>query len=274
VTSQRRLAEVLSAARQSGRAAFVPFLTAGDPSLEWTGRFVEGLATAGAGAVELGVPCSDPIADGPTIQEASERALDAGATLQRVLDLVRRLRERGVAVPILLFTYYNPVLRMGLGSFARGARIAGAQGALVVDLPPEEAGDYRRAVAKAGLETVFLASPTTSDERLGVVDDASTAFVYYVARLGVTGARASLPRSLRKRIAWVRRRVTKPLAVGFGISTPAQARTVAPMCDAVVVGSALVRLVAENPPEAAGRKMRALAAAIVEAMGSVSGRRP
>jgi tryptophan synthase alpha chain len=272
--SIRPLAGVLGAARQSRRAAFVPFLTAGDPSLEWTGRFVEGLAAAGAAAVELGVPFSDPIADGPTIQAASERALEAGATLPGILDLVGRLRERGVAVPILLFTYCNPLLRMGLERFARKARTAGVQGTLVVDLPPEEAVDHRRVMARAELETVFLASPTTSDERLAVVDDASTAFVYYVARLGVTGARPSLPPSLRQRIARVRRLVRKPLAVGFGISTPDQARTVARMCDAVVVGSALVRLAAENPPEEAGRRMRALAAAMVNAMGSASGRRP
>ena len=213
------------------------------------------------------MPCGDPIADGPAIQAASRRALRAGATLSRILELVSRLRSRGVPVPILLFTYYNPVLRMGLREFARRTRSAGAQGALVVDLPPEEAGDYRHEMGEEGLETVFLASPTTSDERLAIVDRASTAFVYYVARLGVTGARSSLPRSLARRVAGIRGHLRKPLAVGFGISTPEQARKVAGLCDGVVVGSALVRLAAESPPEEASRRMRALAAAMVEAMG-------
>ncbi len=268
-----RLSEVLGTARRRGRAAFVPFLTAGDPSLDETGRFVEALAAAGAGAIELGVPFSDPIADGPTIQDASARALRAGATLPRILDLVSRLRERRVGVPILLFTYYNPVLRMGLRPFARKAASAGAQGALIVDLPPEDAGDYRREAAAARLETVFLASPTTSGQRLRVVDAASTGFVYYVARLGVTGERDALPAALEKRLAWVRRRVANPLAVGFGISTPEQAAAIAGLCDAVVVGSALVRLAGEAPPARAARRMTGLATAMVEAMRNGNGGR-
>lgn len=263
MTAPPTLAGVLGAARRSGRAAFVPFLVAGDPTLEWTGRFVENLVEAGAAAVELGVPFSDPIADGATIQAASHRALEAGTTLPRVLDLVLRLRRRGVNVPILLFTYFNPLLRMGVGAFAGRARRAGAQGALVVDLPPEESGEYRREMRAAGLETVFLASPTTSEARLRIVDRASTGFVYYVARLGVTGAPTGLPRSVRDRIAWVRSRVGKPLAVGFGISSPRQAAALSRSCDAVVVGSALVRLAGEGSPGKAVRRMRALAGAIV-----------
>lgn len=247
-------------------SAFIPFLVAGDPSLDWTGRFVGALAKEGAAAVELGVPFSDPVADGPVIARASERALAAGATLPRILGLVRRLRARGVTVPIVLFTYYNPILSYGLGRFARDAARAGAQEALVVDLPPEEAADYRKAMARAGLQTVFLASPTTSARRLRLIDEASTGFVYYVSRLGVTGARRVLSRTLGAELKRVRRSVRKPVAVGFGVTTPEHARRAARLGDAVVVGSALVALAQDRAPAQALRRMRLLARAMMKAM--------
>lgn len=251
-------------------SAFIPFLVAGDPSLTWTARFVRALEAAGAGAVELGVPFSDPVADGPVIQRAAQRALAAGTTLARVLKLVARLRARGSRVPVILFTYYNPVLSYGLARFARDAARAGAQGALVVDLPPEEAGAYRAQMRRAGLRTVFLASPTTSARRLRLVAEASTWFVYYVSRLGVTGARRTLSRTLAAELRRVRRRVRGPVAVGFGISTPEQARAVARLGDAVVVGSALVALAERHRPARALRRMRALARAMVAATREIT----
>lgn len=265
-----RLRAALASARRQRRAAFIPFLMAGDPSLAWTGCFLKALVEAGADVVELGVPFSDPVADGPVIQRAARRALRAGTTLLRVLGLVARLRAQGFAAPIVLFTYYNPVLSYGLGRFARDAARAGAQGALVVDLPPEAAGPYAAAMKRAGLGTVFLAAPTTSPARLKLIDRASTGFVYYVSRLGVTGVSRSLSRSLAGELRRVRRLVRNPVAVGFGIATPAQAREAAGHADAVVVGSALVRLAEGRRPAAAARRMRALARSIVKELKTCS----
>ncbi|MBI3505914.1 MAG: tryptophan synthase subunit alpha [Proteobacteria bacterium] len=258
-----RLAQAL---RRGGRAALVPYITAGDPSLPWTQRFVAALAEAGADVIELGVPFSDPIADGPVIQRASERALKAKTTLPKVLGLVRSLRRRGVRTPIVLFSYLNPILRLGPRAFAARARAAGVDGVLVVDLPPEEGADLREALAQAGVEAVFLASPTTDPARLGLIDSASTGFVYYVSRLGVTGARSSLSASLPAELARLRRRVKKPVAVGFGISTPEQAKAVARLCDGVVVGSALMKIVEEHRPAEAVRRLGRLATSMCAAM--------
>ncbi len=257
-----RLSSALARARASGRAAFIPFLSAGAPSLAATRLFLEALEES-ADIVELGVPFSDPVADGPVIQEASEKALKAGVTLDRILDLVTQLKTRGRYRPeILLFSYLNPVLAMGYARFAERAVRAGAAGALLVDLPPEEAGEYLAAARAEGLGTVFLASPTTSQERLRLIGKRSTGFVYYVSRLGVTGARASLPSELGARLRRVRSIVRKPLAVGFGISTPEQAAQAARHAEGVVVGSALVRLSLEHPPKEAARRIGALARAM------------
>ncbi len=261
-----RLAQAIAAARAKGRAAFIPYITAGDPNLEATADFVESLAKAGADIVELGVPFSDPIADGPVNQKAAERALASGTSLDNIFTTVERLRRRGAAIPIVLFTYFNPIHSMGLENFARRARSAGVDGVLVVDLPPEEAGPHIEAARAADLETVFLASPTTSVCRLSLINDASSGFVYYVSRLGVTGERPELSKTLAQEIARVRRHVTVPLAVGFGISTPEQAASVGGLADAVVVGSALVRLIAENPPEIARELLGRRAAAMVGAL--------
>ena len=260
------LGSAIGGRRRRGRAAFVPFLTAGDPSPAWTARCVAALEQAGADVIELGVPFSDPIADGPVIQRASQRALAAGVTLSRTLALVARLRRDGVHIPIVLFTYFNPLLRMGLARFAGAARKAGVQGVLVVDLPLEEAAEFRSTLGASGLETVFLASPTTDPARLARIGAASTGFVYYVSRLGVTGARASVSGTLSLEVARVRKAARKPVAVGFGVSTPAQARAVGRVGDAVVVGSALVGLIEGRAPEAALRAVVNLAASMMKAM--------
>ena len=266
--SRPRLAQVLAARRAQGRAAFIAYLTAGDPSLAATGLFLDALEEAGADVVELGVPFSDPAADGPVIQRACERALAAGATLAGVLDLAARYRARGGRLPLVLFTYCNPLLRMGLEAFAARAAAAGIDGVLAVDLPPEEAGAYRRCLAARGLDTVFLAAPTTTPERLRRIARAATGFVYYVSRLGVTGASRDLPRALAGELAAVRRAAGKPVAVGFGIARPEQARRLSRHADAVVVGSALVRLAEGRAPVAAARRIKALAGRLIEALGA------
>ncbi len=266
MTATRRLSNAITAAKKDGRSAFIPYITAGDPDLESTGRFVDALCAAGADIIELGVPFSDPIADGPVNQRAAERALTAGTTLAGILDAVKKLRARGRDVPIILFTYYNPVHRMGLTDFAKRAAASGVDGALIVDLPPEEAAAYLEAVRAENLETVFLASPTTTPERLRLISDASSGFVYYVSRMGVTGERTELSKTLESELARVRESVTKPLAVGFGISTPEQAAAVGRLADAVVVGSALVRVIEENPAGKAERILKEHARALTDAL--------
>ncbi len=232
------------------KKAFVAYLTAGDPSLAMTARYVRALARAGADIIELGVPHSDPVADGETNQRAAERGLKSGTTLIGILDMARKLRAEGEKVPLVLFSYFNPILRLGLVEFARLARASGITAVLAVDLPPEESKEYREALLASGVGTVFLASPTTRVDRLALIGEASTEFVYYVSRAGVTGTRDSLSATLAEEVARVKAIVKKPVCVGFGISTPEQVREVASIADGVVVGSALVKVIEENPDEA------------------------
>jgi tryptophan synthase alpha chain len=225
--------------RDSGEMGLIPYLTAGDPSLAATESFVLALAGAGADVIELGVPFSDPVADGPTIQRAIERSLAAGTSLRGVLDLVRSLRKK-TDVPLMLFSYYNPVLQMGLERFAAEAAAAGADGALITDLTPEEAGDYRAAMHKHGLDTIFLAAPTSTDERLARIAEVSSGFLYVISRTGVTGAKDTLPDELPALIRRTRRATRLPIAVGFGVSLPVHVSLLGGLADAAVVGSALV----------------------------------
>ena len=197
------------------------------------------MAEAGADVIELGVPFSDPVADGPAIQRSSERALHAGTTLAAVLDIVAAIRKKS-DVPLVLFGYYNPVLQMGLETFARRAAAAGADGVLITDLTPEEAGDYRRVMAENGLDTIFLAAPTSTDARLTLISECCTGFLYLVSRTGVTGTRESLPEDLPALVRRVRRLTSLPISVGFGISLPQQVSVLGGLADAAVVGSALV----------------------------------
>ena len=215
---------------------------AGDPSLDATGDLLAAIDRAGADIIELGVPFSDPLADGPVIQRASERALKGGATLGSILARLRRWRE-GVRAPVILFSYYNPILQYGIEKFARDATDAGADGALVVDLTPEEAEPYLAAMRAQSLDTVFLAAPTSSDERLARIAAASTGFLYLVSRTGVTGERNEIASTVRPLVERARRHTQLPLAVGFGISTPAQVREVQSVADAAVVGSAVVHAI-------------------------------
>jgi tryptophan synthase alpha chain len=224
----------------------VAFLTAGDPSLERTVDAALELDRAGVDVLELGVPFSDPLADGPVIQRASERALARGVTLPRVLDAVGRIRERS-DLPLLLFSYYNPLLQYGLERLACDARSAGGDGVLVTDLPPEEADEWVAAARAADLDTVFLASPTSPQERLLRVAETSRGFVYAISRMGVTGERQALSEDARPLVERLRALTAVPVALGFGLSTPEQVREAAAVADGVVVGSALVRFLEEHP---------------------------
>jgi tryptophan synthase alpha chain len=257
----RRFAEL----RESGELGIVAYITAGDPSLEATLPFVLALADAGADVIELGVPFSDPLADGPTIQRASERALQAGTTLHGVIDLVRRIRQCS-QVPLVLFGYYNPILQMGLEKFAAAAAAAGADGVLVTDLTPEESAEYREILARHKLDTVFLAAPTSDAERLAKISAVSSGFLYIVSRTGVTGAKDLMPDDLPALLRRARHATTLPLAVGFGISLPGHVSMLGGLADAAVIGSALVsEIESAKSVEAASAALRARVRTLKEA---------
>jgi tryptophan synthase alpha chain len=238
------------------RKALIAYLTAGDPAPARTPELVAALERGGADLIELGVPFSDPIADGPVIQRGAERALKAGTNLAAVLQIARTIRKSS-QIPLLLFTYLNPVMRYGVGKLARDAKDAGIDGCLLTDLSVEEAEPYVKAMRAEDLDTVFLGAPTSTPDRLKLVAKYSTGFVYLVSRTGVTGERDSLSESVEPLVESMRRITTLPLAVGFGISTPEQAREVARVADGVVVGSAFVRLIGEGGDlEAFTRELR------------------
>jgi tryptophan synthase alpha chain len=238
-SNSTRISKQFAELRASGELGIVAYITAGDPSLDATSKFVLALAEAGADVIELGVPFSDPLADGPTIQRASERALKSGTTLAGVIDLVRRIRQSS-QVPLVLFSYYNPILQMGLENFARAASEAGADGVLATDLTPEESADYRRILAAHHLDTIFLGAPTSTDERLAKISAVSSGFFYLISRTGVTGAKDALPDDLPALIRRARAVTQLPIAVGFGISLPGHVSVLGGLADAAVVGSALV----------------------------------
>jgi len=260
-----RISQRFAELRASGELGIVAFLTAGDPSLDASLKYVLALAEAGADVIELGVPFSDPLADGPTIQRASERALAAGTTLSGVIDLVARVRKSS-QVPLVLFSYYNPILQMGVEKFAAASLAAGADGVLVTDLTPEESTKYREILVRHGLDTIFLAAPTSDAERLTKIAAVSTGFLYIVSRTGVTGAQATMPDDLPALLRRVRGVTALPLAVGFGISEPGHVSMLGGLADAAVVGSALVSEIAHaKSPDAAAAalsaRMRALKSA-------------
>jgi len=257
-----RISKRFAELRASGELGIVAYIVAGDPSLDASLKYVLALAEAGADVIELGVPFSDPLADGPTIQRGSERALKAGATLAGVLDLVRRVR-RSSQVSIVVFSYYNPILQMGLEKFASAAASAGADGVLVTDLTPEESDEYRRILGAHRLDTVFLGAPTSTDERLAKIAACSSGFLYLISRTGVTGAKDTLPDDLPALLRRARAVTRLPIAVGFGISLPGHVSVLGGLADAAVVGSALVSEIEKAPSVdaaalALGNRIRAL----------------
>ncbi|MCD6293289.1 MAG: tryptophan synthase subunit alpha [Deltaproteobacteria bacterium] len=249
----RRLNQTFAKLKKQGRKALITFITAGDPNLDATSELVETLAQAGADIIELGVPFSDPLADGPTIQAASLRALEQGTTLKKIIARVKEIRQR-TEIPLVLMTYYNPIYRYGLEKLVNDAAAAGVDGLIVPDLPLEESAKLRRLAAEK-IAVIPLAAPTTPDARLAEIVAAGRGFLYYVTVTGITGTRSSLPEALSQSLDRVKKIAGElPLAAGFGISTPEQARRVGAHADAIIVGSALVEIVAQNGASAAGLK--------------------
>src|SRR6266705_1600778 len=264
-SNSTRISKRFAELRTSGELGIVAYITAGDPSLDATQKFVLELAETGADVIELGVPFSDPLADGPTIQRASERALKSGTTLAGVLDLVRRIRKTS-EVPLVLFSYFNPILQMGIEKFASAAEAAGADGVLATDLTLEESEDYRRVLRAHRLDTIFLGAPTSTDERLAKIATCSAGFLYLISRTGVTGAKDALPDDLPALLRRARAVTQLPIAVGFGISLPGHVSVLGGLADAAVVGSALVSEI-ENATKSGAR------ASSIEAAASALGRK-
>jgi len=254
--SQGRIEEAFAAATRADRAAFIPYVTAGDPSADATFEICRALAGEGADVIELGVPFSDPLADGPVIQRACERALASGMTLARALDLAARIRAE-IPTALVLFTYVNPPLRMGLDRFAARAAAAGVDGVLATDLPMEESAELREALSSREIRTITLLAPTSGKDRIARHSKEASGFIYCISRTGVTGERGDLPPGLAGDVAAIRGATSTPVAVGFGISTHDQFRKVAAIADGVVVGSAIVRAVEEGGSDPAGAARRA-----------------
>jgi tryptophan synthase alpha chain len=263
-----RLGSVLKTARDRGEAALVPFLMAGDPDLDTTLRLALAAEAAGADALEIGMPFSDPTADGPVLQRSAERALRAGISMSRVLGMVREFRRQS-ELPIVLFGYYNPIFHYGPERFARDAVEAGADGCLVIDLPPEEADELQRFTDPAGLDFVFVLAPTSGEARMKTILRRARGFVYYVSLTGVTGARVALPEGLESAVGRLRRMTELPIGVGFGISSPQQAAAVAAFADVVIVGSAIMRIVEEHGAD--GQAVGAVEAFIRSLKAATSG---
>lgn len=238
-----RIDERFARLRDAGEKALVCFVTAGDPNLETTRRIVLELEKAGADIVELGVPFSDPIADGPSIQASSMRALESGTNVPAVLDLVRAIRKES-ELPLVLMTYYNPVQKYGVDRFAADAAGAGVDGAIVTDLTPEEAGQWKAVADRVGMNTIFLLAPTSTDARIERVASLASGLIYCVSRTGVTGARKEMAQGVRELVGCIRAKTEKPIAVGFGISKPEHVREICEYADGAVVGSLLVDLIA------------------------------
>ncbi len=249
----QRLNETFAKLKRQGRKALITFITAGDPDLDATCDLVETLVEAGADIVELGVPFSDPLADGPTIQAASLRSLERGTTLKKIIATVKRIRQR-TEVPLVLMTYYNPLYHYGLKELVRDVAEAGVDGLIVPDLPLEESAELRRLAAEK-LAVIPLAAPTTPEARLSKIVAAGSGFLYYVTVTGITGTRTKLPVELSDALDRVKKIAGElPLAAGFGISTPEQAQTVGSHADAIIVGSALVEIIAQSGATTAGRR--------------------
>ena len=234
-----RIADGFTDLKRAGKKGFIPFITAGDPDLTTTEKLLVTLAQSGATLIELGVPFSDPMADGPVIQRASERALKNNFGLQEILDLVARARKQ-IDIPIILFSYYNPLFQFGLKRLAEAAKEAGLDGVLVTDLSPEESGEFLRELRAHDLDLIFLVAPTSTDERLKLVAERASGFIYAVSRAGVTGTRGTVSAEAEKLVNRVRKFSELPVAVGFGISNAEQVKDVHRYADAVVVGSAIV----------------------------------
>ncbi|NVJ92900.1 MAG: tryptophan synthase subunit alpha [Methylocystaceae bacterium] len=247
--SQTRIAKRFEILKAEGRSAFVTFVTAGDPDLETSKKLLSGMAKAGADILEIGMPFSDPMADGPAIQLGSQRALAAGMTLKGVLSLVSDLRQSDDETPIVLMGYYNPIYSYGVDKFLNDAKAAGVDGFIVVDLPPEEEREFAIPAKEAGLDFIYLTTPTADDERLEKIGRRASGFIYYVSITGVTGTASATSSDVAAAVKRIKNTSDLPVAIGFGINTPAQAQEMASVSDAAVVGSAIVKKIAGNLDE-------------------------
>lgn len=264
-----RIARRFAALKAAGRAGLVPYLTCGDPDAATFARLLAALPAAGADLIEVGMPFSDPMADGPAIQAAGQRALKAGMTLRKTLDMVRRLRARDADTPYVLMGYYNPIYRYGGEAFVRDALAAGIDGAIIVDLPPEEEAELGEPARAAGFDLVRLATPTSDDKRLPTVVGGASGFIYYVAIAGITGTRSAEAAVVHAAVARLRRFTDLPVAVGFGIKTPEQAAAVAKAADAAAIGTAIVDRVRQNL-DADGRATPGLVDAVLAEIGALA----
>ncbi len=240
-----RIEKKFAELKDKGGKALISYIMAGDPGIEDTERLIIELEKAGADLIELGIPFSDPLADGPTIQKSAARALEQGVSLRDVIDLVKRVRKAS-QIPIIFMSYYNPVFKYGEEKFVTDAVKAGVDGIIVPDLPPEEAGSLTAFARGKGLDTIFLLAPTSDEERIKKVCRSSTGFIYYVSLTGVTGTREGLSKDIKGMVRGIKRHTKNPVAVGFGISTPEQAGEISSWADGVIVGSAIVKVIEEN----------------------------
>lgn len=228
--------------RETGRKALIPYIMAGDPSLERTKKYVLDLETSGADIIELGVPFSDPLADGPTIQQAAERSLNKGTTLKKVLNLVKEIRKDS-DIPLILMSYFNPIFKFGIESFVKDAVRQGVDGVIIPDLIPDEAGDFVKLAKQQGLNTIFLLAPTSTGDRIHKVSQVSSGFIYYVSITGITGSKLTTGNTMKSTLNAIRKRARQPIAVGFGISNAKEAKKIAKLADGVIIGSAIVKLI-------------------------------
>jgi tryptophan synthase alpha chain len=264
-----RLAPRFEALRKEGRAGLVTYVMAGDPDAATTARILEGLPAAGADVIELGMPFSDPMADGPAIQASGLRALAGGMTLKGTLDLVRGFRKTDMATPVVLMGYFNVLFNYGVEAFMRDAREAGADGVIIVDLPPEEAAEAAPQAAANGLDFIRLATPTSDDRRLPRILEGASGFLYYVSILGITGTRSVDARAVSDAVGRIRRHTALPIAVGFGIKTPEAAAAIARDAEGVVVGSALVSAVASSL-DATGKATTATVPSVLDLVSALA----
>mgnify|MGYP000105996893 CR=1 FL=1 len=265
-----RISATFEKTRAAGRAALIPFVTAGDPSPKQAVDIMHALVRGGADVIELGVPFSDPMADGPVIQRSSERALKHGVTLRHVLAYVAEFRRTDAATPVVLMGYANPIERMGHAAFVAAASAAGVDGVLIVDYPPEECAGWLEALAGSGIDPIFLLAPTSSDARIELVARAAKGYIYYVSLKGVTGAAHIDTKDVEAMIGRIRAKTTVPVGVGFGIRDGETARRVGRVADAVVIGSRIVQELADAPPEAAVEKARSVLAEFRAALDTLS----
>ena len=240
-----RIDKLFSELKKNHKKAFIVYITAGDPGLRETEKLIVELEKGGVDLIELGIPFSDPLADGPTIQKASQRALSRGVNIKSILRMARSARRK-VKTPLVFMTYYNPVYHYGLKKFVKDSKAAGIDGVIVPDLPYEEAGELIAASKKQGFATIFLAAPTSTKKRVKGIARRSTGFIYYVSLMGVTGARPQLPKDIVGHVRGLKRITKKPVCVGFGVSTPQQARKISHLADGVIVGSAVIKVIERN----------------------------